>query len=675
MMRKNNKGFTLVELLAVIVIMGILMMVAIPAATKTIINSRKDIYLNDAKALSAAGRQFVIDSNNDISEYDTSYYIHIGNLTELDSAKSPWAEWEDSYVIAVVNRDSTFDFYWTSMDKAGWKIDITESNELEKNDVYNDSTKRQINNRNPIPGTNKIVVIDKNGYRTNYEPRVELTEEEAKKCFTLRNIPENQVSVLYYNISCGTDVVIPAYIDGKEVVNIYNYAFSNMGITSVYIPDTIQEINISAFSYNELKEVIIPSSVKVIGNSAFFSNKIENLKLSNKLTSIGPGAFKNNQLTEAIIPESVTSVGACAYCQNPIANPSFWYVQNGDTIDYSRLKGYIGDYSEFPDKKLLIPSVVNGVQLKYIENNAFDNAGLKDWELVIPEGVISIGFGAFRQNDLVKVNFPSTLTNIGSYAFYLNKLEEIIIPPSVTSIGDMAFQGNATTDPAQMWIYKMTPSGIDYSTLVGYSGANRNNIVIPETAGPDNTPLKTIYKTAFLHLSLKGTVKIPSTVTSIEPQSFSNNTLTSIDNGDGKLNGPFVYARKSDGSIDYTTLVSYGARSTANVIIPDNVKVIEKDAFYYTSIKQVEFPEGLTTIGEAAFQCKLEGTIVIPSTVTSIGKNAFTKNASNNMNLTKIINKTGKSFDWKAITTGPSDATFETGIIENWYGNIEVVKE
>ena len=46
MKKINSKGFTLVELLAVIVIMGILMMVAIPAVTRTIENSRKDTFIN-----------------------------------------------------------------------------------------------------------------------------------------------------------------------------------------------------------------------------------------------------------------------------------------------------------------------------------------------------------------------------------------------------------------------------------------------------------------------------------------------------------------------------------------------------------------------------------------------------------------------------------------------------
>ena len=45
-----------------------------------------------------------------------------------------------------------------------------------------------------------------------------------------------------------------------------------------------------------------------------------------------------------------------------------------------------------------------------------------------------------------------------------------------------------------------------------------------------------------------------------------------------------------------------------------------------------------------------------------------------NGSLNKIVNKTGRKFNWQSITDGPSPATFETGTIENWYGNIEVTK-
>ena len=54
MKKINSKGFTLVELLAVIVIMGILMMVAIPAVTRTIENSRKDTFVDIAKSYANA---------------------------------------------------------------------------------------------------------------------------------------------------------------------------------------------------------------------------------------------------------------------------------------------------------------------------------------------------------------------------------------------------------------------------------------------------------------------------------------------------------------------------------------------------------------------------------------------------------------------------------------------
>lgn len=46
---KNKNGFTLIKLLAVITIMGILMMVAIPTISRTIENSRKDPFIDTAK--------------------------------------------------------------------------------------------------------------------------------------------------------------------------------------------------------------------------------------------------------------------------------------------------------------------------------------------------------------------------------------------------------------------------------------------------------------------------------------------------------------------------------------------------------------------------------------------------------------------------------------------------
>ncbi len=48
MKKLNNLGFTLIELLAVITIMGILMMVAIPSVSRTIENSRRDTFADNA---------------------------------------------------------------------------------------------------------------------------------------------------------------------------------------------------------------------------------------------------------------------------------------------------------------------------------------------------------------------------------------------------------------------------------------------------------------------------------------------------------------------------------------------------------------------------------------------------------------------------------------------------
>lgn len=102
-MKKNNKGFTLVELLAVIVIMGILMMAAIPAITRAIENSRKDTFVDIAKSYVNSVRTLWTSDNiicGATSTYssgldDGNYYILIdtkNNPTVLldQGGKSSW---------------------------------------------------------------------------------------------------------------------------------------------------------------------------------------------------------------------------------------------------------------------------------------------------------------------------------------------------------------------------------------------------------------------------------------------------------------------------------------------------------------------------------------------------------------------------------------------------------
>ena len=58
---KNRKGFTLIELLAAVVILGVLMLVAIPRVSKYIDNSKRDTFVDTAKAYIENARYKVLN--------------------------------------------------------------------------------------------------------------------------------------------------------------------------------------------------------------------------------------------------------------------------------------------------------------------------------------------------------------------------------------------------------------------------------------------------------------------------------------------------------------------------------------------------------------------------------------------------------------------------------------
>ena len=94
-------------------------------------------------------------------------------------------------------------------------------------------------------------------------------------------------------------------------------------------------------------------------------------------------------------------------------------------------------------------------------------------------------------------------------------------------------------------------------------------------------------------------------------------------------------------------------------------------------ITSVVIPNTVKSIGDSAFINNQLTEVVIPSSVTSIGSGAFSKTNSSNQNLSKIVNKTGKSFEWGNIISyaGSDRYNFITGTVPNDYGNVEVVSE
>ena len=371
--------------------------------------------------------------------------------------------------------------------------------------------------------------------------------------------------------------------------------------------------------------------------------------------------------------------------------------KNGATATdcFTFLNGAITAYNAKCGTDVVIPETINGEAVIGISANAFANKNLTS--VVLPDGLQRINMFAFYNNNLTFVDIPASVTLTDQRSFASNKLTLIHMRPT-TYIGAGAFTDNQLPDD-QAFIYQNSGGSVDKTTLVSYGGAKRDKVVIPNN-------VKTINAMALMYNQIRD-ITIPTSVTMIEFGAFNDNQLPD--------DQAIIYKRNNDGSEDKTTIVSYGGANRNNVVIPEGVKTIREYAFMGSKISKITFASTITEINQGAFWANNLTEITIPPLLTNLSKNVFASNllvhivipdnittieslafdhiyglqtveVGKNVTeiqtnafqkgygyqLKKIINKTGRSFDWKSITGGNAVATFVTGTIPHLYGDIKV---
>ena len=135
-------------------------------------------------------------------------------------------------------------------------------------------------------------------------------------------------------------LVIPEWIDGKQVRRIANHAFKGSPFRKISIPDSVTDIGSGAFSFcAKLDSIKIPEGVKKINKNMLMScSSLTHVVLSSKTQKIGEmafagctalkkielpesveciedGAFVTTQIETLITPQALTTIGTGAFVE------------------------------------------------------------------------------------------------------------------------------------------------------------------------------------------------------------------------------------------------------------------------------------------------------------------------------------------------------------------------
>lgn len=549
----KKKGFTLVEILAVVIILGVISIIVYPVLNKVLKDNRKRAFEASLNAVVRAAELYKTDNNNvlGIVDYDDET-IDISNL----------GKWQAGTLTDSVDTDGNTKIYLTGF-------------------------------------------YDGEFCATGYEGNFTIIEgkcvETPELCFIMKN---NEIIQYEFDYSaCPTNVNIPTSIDGQDVLYIGEGVFESSPIASVIIPNSIKEIRDNAFNDSALTSLDLTNatSLQIIGSGAFEYTHLTNVDFTNltSLVEIKGAAFEYSGLTGTLDltnSTNLTRIWPYSFEENQISSVKLsglthLEIIGNNAFEENNITGVL-DLTSMP-------------ALTSLDDGAFSNNNITSINLTGTNVLESIGQNAFAYNDITNINVD-TINNImwlGAYAFAYNDLTSFSLTlfPNIDYVSAGVVNDNQLSN-SEAFIYNVVNGTIDSSILISYGGASRSNIVIPSTVVSigenafssqnitsvdfsQTTGLANIDYYAFSYNNLT-TITLPSTLVEIGQYAFADNQLVnvSIPENTTIIDDYAFYSNRLTSVTLPSTLLEIGqyafsSNQLANITIPVNTTTIENYAF------------------------------------------------------------------------------------------------